>query len=437
MIEGRAGQERELPALPEEQAEFGPLLRQRPMSMSLLQMQKLISTEVGEYPQGAELRQQQDEMDEFQRQLKLFDDKMDRLRQDLRAEGSQPESLKWEGTTQPTGRWPAQAEKPTLEEPGKLFEAEKPETEGTEPQVSPLQSSPDVYEQMKRQVLMWQEGGQAWPAGTEEPAKEAIEDERELDQEKSLLGLEDLLDRPVLARQQVWESPLERPAADQQADLSGADRVILGSYKSFAGRTEDKFNQYMRAGEEYLKQGKFYRAVDAYTLASIFKAQDPLAYAGKSHALFAAGEYVSSALFLSRALEIFPEYARFKVDLVSMIGDKDQLDNRIADIKEWLKQSDAGELHFLLGYIYYQMGRADLAKKEIYATYKKMPDSPAVQAMKEIVDALIPGEPVVEETIGEETVGEETSEEEAMEKAVEKAVGEEPAEEEDPQKKWW
>jgi tetratricopeptide (TPR) repeat protein len=143
----------------------------------------------------------------------------------------------------------------------------------------------------------------------------------------------------------------------------------------------------MRAAEEYLKRGRYYRAADAYTLAAIYKPNDPLVYAGKSHALFAAGEYMSSALFLSRALEIFPEYARFKIDLVAMVGDKDKLESRITNAEKWLNESDATELRFLLAYVYYQMGRQPEAKKMIDAAFEKMPESAAVAALKEAIDA--------------------------------------------------
>ena len=143
----------------------------------------------------------------------------------------------------------------------------------------------------------------------------------------------------------------------------------------------------MLAGEKYLKEGRFYLAANAYTLASVYKPEDPLAYAGKSHALFAAGEYMSSALYLSRALTIFPEYARFKIDLIAMVGDKDKLESRIADVKEWLTRSDAAELHFLLAYVYYQMDRLDEAKKSIDAAYGQMPDAPAVRTLKDAIYA--------------------------------------------------
>ena len=96
---------------------------------------------------------------------------------------------------------------------------------------------------------------------------------------------------------------------------------------------------------------------------------------------------MSSALFLSRTLEIFPEYARFKIDLVAMVGDRDKVESRIADIEEWIERSDAAELQFLLGYVYYQIGRAGEAKKAIDAAYEKLPDQPAVIALKKAIDS--------------------------------------------------
>ena len=158
------------------------------------------------------------------------------------------------------------------------------------------------------------------------------------------------------------------------------------AYKSFAAYSDDKFNHHIRAAEGYMKQGRFYRAADAYTLASIYKPNDPLGYAGKSVALFGSGEYLSSSLFLARALEIFPEYAQVKIDLVGMIGDKDTVENRILEARDWMDKSDSGELEFLLSYIYYQMDRLEFARQSIEAAAKKMPDSPAVAAMKKVID---------------------------------------------------
>lgn len=199
------------------------------------------------------------------------------------------------------------------------------------------------------------------------------------------------------------EEKSEQPEQLEQADRNevpadDSSRVIpenkllfeqtgnLGSYETFASYSEDKFNRHLRAAEAYLGEGKYYLAADAYTLASIYKPDNPLAYAGKSHALFAAGEYMSSSLFLARALEIFPEYAAFKIDLEAMVGDKDQLENRIIDIKQWYEKTESAELQFLLAYVSYHMDRLEQAKEAIDGAFGKMSETKAVIVLKEAVD---------------------------------------------------
>jgi len=231
------------------------------------------------------------------------------------------------------------------------------------------------------------------------PQQEQIEEPEQIDVfEKMKQQLEEF-------QAETEEIPADQPQAEQQPTLPEGSQqtdklaevalsvakaqAIRGKYKTFASFSDSKFNKYLKAGEDYLKQGKSYLAADAYTMASVYKPNDPLAYAGKSHALFVAGEYMSSALFLSRALSIFPEYAAFKIDLVLMAGDKDTLENRIVDIKQWLEESKAPELQFLLAYIYYQMDRLKIAQETINAAYGKMPNAKAVLILKTAIDAAV------------------------------------------------
>ena len=166
-------------------------------------------------------------------------------------------------------------------------------------------------------------------------------------------------------------------------------KALRGVHKTFATRASDKFNSYMRTAEDLMKRGRFYRAADAYTLASLYKPDDPLPYAGKSHSLLASGEYMSSAYYLAKAINMFGEYVNFKVDLLAMIGDRDKLESRIADIVTWQKKSGSGELQFLLGYVYYQTGKLKEAKETIDDAAKKIPDSFAVTALKKVIDATV------------------------------------------------
>ena len=163
-------------------------------------------------------------------------------------------------------------------------------------------------------------------------------------------------------------------------------KAITEVHKTFAAQSKDRFNYYMKSAEEFLKQGKYYRAADAYTLASIYKPDDPLAYAGRSHALFASGEYMSSAYYLTMAINMFPQYVEFKIDLNAMIPDKDRLESRIADIKQWIDRTGSPELSFLLAYIYHQLGKDNEAAAAIDTAAEKLPDSKAVKTLKQAIE---------------------------------------------------
>jgi tetratricopeptide (TPR) repeat protein len=176
----------------------------------------------------------------------------------------------------------------------------------------------------------------------------------------------------------------------------------MGPHKSLESFSEAKFNKHIWAAEDYLRQGMYYRAADSFALASIYKVDageagsDPvqafglsLSLAGRGHALFAAGEYMSSALFISRAIEVDPEYARSEIDFVTTLGGMGKLQNRIADVKEWLEKSDADQLHFLLGYVYYRIGKLQEAKEAIDIAYEKMPESPAADTVQRAIDDAI------------------------------------------------
>jgi tetratricopeptide (TPR) repeat protein len=169
-----------------------------------------------------------------------------------------------------------------------------------------------------------------------------------------------------------------------KAKISSMAKEIRGelSPESFA---QTKFEQHVRAAENYLKAGRYYRAADSYSLASIYKMSDPSCLAGRAHALFAAGEYVSSALFLSRALELAPEYIYTNVDLVTMLGGVERFETKLANARRWLSENDSGKLQFLLAYVYYRTGRLQQAKRAIAVASQKMPDSMAVEIVRKAI----------------------------------------------------
>ena len=176
-----------------------------------------------------------------------------------------------------------------------------------------------------------------------------------------------------------------------QNDSSTKTRNITGSHDDPDSFPMYRFNLHFKAGEDQLKNGDYYAAADSFALASIFKRNDPLCLAGRSHALLAAGEYISSALFLSRAIKADPEFIKARINLAADLGGQHIIDSRIADIKEWLLQSGSGQLNFLLGYVYYRMGRLGPAQKAINAAHTKQPHSKAIAIVKKAVDDALAG----------------------------------------------
>jgi tetratricopeptide (TPR) repeat protein len=174
-------------------------------------------------------------------------------------------------------------------------------------------------------------------------------------------------------------------------DFSAKARDIRGPHTKADAFSMSRFNHHFQEAQGHLKGGRYYAAADSFALASIYKSDEPLCIAGRGHALLAAGEYISSALFLSRAIEADPEYLKTKIDLAATLGGQHILDSRVADIREWLLRSGSGKLDFLLGYVYYRMGRLGPAQQAIDAAYAKMPQSAAVAAVKKAVNDVIAG----------------------------------------------
>jgi len=191
-------------------------------------------------------------------------------------------------------------------------------------------------------------------------------------------------------------TPLQEVNKLSRGQLAAEAERILGGHQDYNSFSKGKFSQYFQAGQQYLGQGKYYRAVDAYTLAAIYKPGElelGLAYAGKSLALFAAGEYMSSALFLSRAIAVLSAAGGSILNCQFSLP-KDEVDKRVADAEECLRvcrdarnqTGSMGDLQFLLGYIYLRTGRLSEAKSAISEAYKMLPDSQAVKVLKEAIN---------------------------------------------------
>ena len=168
--------------------------------------------------------------------------------------------------------------------------------------------------------------------------------------------------------------------------LNEQGRKVLGEHKTFASLSDKKFSGFMDAAEAFIKDGQFYKAADTYALAIVWKPKDARGYLGQSFSLFAAGEYMSSAYYLSRAFKLDSKTATKKYSLAEFVNDRDVFESRILEIATWQERSGSGELAFLLAYISYQDDKATRAVTQIRKAKEAMPDEPAVTLLKNIID---------------------------------------------------
>jgi tetratricopeptide (TPR) repeat protein len=158
------------------------------------------------------------------------------------------------------------------------------------------------------------------------------------------------------------------------------------SYSDNKSYTQAKYNEYYFAGENLLKAGKYYEAADSFATAAIYKPDSASCSAGQGHALFATGQYISSALFLIRAIELEPEYIQADINLVEIVGGNTKLEKKITELQQLIKNNPAAGLRFLLGYVYFKTDRIIEAKQITNSLYQDMLKSPAALSLKIAVD---------------------------------------------------
>ncbi len=135
-----------------------------------------------------------------------------------------------------------------------------------------------------------------------------------------------------------------------------------------------------------MSEQKFYNAADAYTLADVYKPKKVETYRGRGFALFAAGEYMSSAFFLRQAVLLDKKKALERVEIIPLIGDRDMFDMRLEDAGKWLNASRAPELSYMLAFILYNTHMLEQAQESIQFAVDNMGDDDAVMILKNAID---------------------------------------------------
>ena len=224
--------------------------------------------------------------------------------------------------------------------------------------------------------------------------------------EQDLVGLPTLLDgidgnQPVVGTipdhershalaEGVSEDPCRVFVAGMSYPAPDKTTHRIGSLDAF---WQVRYERCMEIARSCLKDGKPYQAVDAYTLAIMYKPADTLALAGKGHALFACGEFVTSALFLARTLEVCPDYARIPIDLAGSVGGEGVLRPRIEEAEKYLRQSDSIELRMILAYVHYRLGDVQAAKQTLAIATDKVQQGPALRALKGAIEGSLNTDP--------------------------------------------
>ncbi|MBT7170715.1 MAG: hypothetical protein HN909_02975 [Phycisphaerales bacterium] len=143
---------------------------------------------------------------------------------------------------------------------------------------------------------------------------------------------------------------------------------------NLAGKGGDLFNQYMQRGAKYLKDRYYYKAARQYDLATLVRPQNPLASLGRSVSSLAAGEWLTSAQHLERALTLFPPLMESTLDMDAMI-DRKTYGQRMAALDRWRKALGVSPPLMLLQMFCHannrEMDKARAVAKELIAADKK------------------------------------------------------------------
>lgn len=169
-----------------------------------------------------------------------------------------------------------------------------------------------------------------------------------------------------------------------------AARSLMGLHKNYREYASAKCKSFMETGDKYLREGKFYKAADAYSLANIYSAEDPEPKLSQGIALFAAGEYLSSSQYIEMAISMSPKYAFDRINISNFLDDE-TLDARLVNLDKWYETSASPNFKFLAAYIYYQRGSLKNASEALQEAEDMMKNNPGVKALKKAINSAIAG----------------------------------------------
>ena len=179
-------------------------------------------------------------------------------------------------------------------------------------------------------------------------------------------------------------------------DQAPTDRIVI---RALAGKGRDTFNRHMISAKRLLRDGRFYDAAREYEFAVIANGSNPLAQVGLCLSYFAAGESLTSAYHLRRALRLFPPIMQTRVEITAIVGQK-ALRHRLAELDRRAVSEEVRDekmLRFLATFLHHNAGNTTEAVRsaqilqrlsktdkllQAYATYMVTGKLPAPAARK-------------------------------------------------------
>jgi hypothetical protein len=155
--------------------------------------------------------------------------------------------------------------------------------------------------------------------------------------------------------------------------LSQARRMADQPLDTFVGTANSLLNAYLAEAETSLKAGEYREAASMYNMARAVDSDNPLPLLGRSMALLAAGDFLTSSDHLFKAIESFDQLGSFRVDLQSFVPDLYMLDRRRAQLERELKVKENYRLRFLLGFAEYSSGLEDIGLKDLKKALQQVP----------------------------------------------------------------
>lgn len=170
-------------------------------------------------------------------------------------------------------------------------------------------------------------------------------------------------------------------------------RRALKNYPDYQHLAQARTADYIAVGERFLKQGQYYKAADAFELACVWDRDNTLLVLARSHALFAAGEYMSSSYYLGQALRDEPKLIDSRIDWAFLLDSRDSFEERLVELSTWQQRSNSPELALLMGYVLYTDDKLTRAKISAEYALDFMPDNPAARILVEAITGALNPEP--------------------------------------------